>query len=64
MRLCVGDISMPLGRSVEFRAVLQRGNRVQVPKLMRWEIKLESSQTLKIKVSRLNEYDNECFLAE
>jgi hypothetical protein len=41
---------VPLTRAVEFKAVLQRGNRVQVPKLVRWEFKLESSQVLKVRV--------------
>jgi hypothetical protein len=47
---------VPLTRAVEFKAVLQRGNRVQVPKLVRWEFKLESSQVLKVQVSPVSTY--------
>ena len=39
---------MPLTERVEFKARLQRGNRVQLPKLVRWRFKLETSQTLKV----------------
>jgi bifunctional DNA-binding transcriptional regulator/antitoxin component of YhaV-PrlF toxin-antitoxin module len=35
---------------VEFKTALQRGNRVQVPKLIRWRYKLESDQALKVSV--------------
>lgn len=41
---------MPLVRQVGFKAVLQRGNRVQVPKLVRWEFKMDASQVLKVSV--------------
>ena len=33
---------------MEFQTTLQRGNRVQVPKLVRWKYKLESNQVLKV----------------
>ena len=35
---------------MEFQTTLQRGNRVQVPKLVRWKFKLESDQVLKVTV--------------
>jgi hypothetical protein len=47
---------VPLTNDVEFKAVLQRGNRVQVPKLVRWEFKMETNQDLKIRVSRPGAY--------
>ena len=47
---------MPLTKAVEFRAVLQKGNRVQVPKLVRWEFKMETSQVLKVKVNPVGAY--------
>jgi len=34
---------VPLTECVEFKTVLQRGDRVQVPKLVRWEYKLEGT---------------------
>jgi hypothetical protein len=45
---------MPLTQKVAFKAVLQKGNRVQVPKLIRWQFKMETDQTLKVGVRRLN----------
>jgi hypothetical protein len=39
---------MPLTRRVTFRALLQGGNRVQVPKLIRWEFKMATDQTLNV----------------
>jgi bifunctional DNA-binding transcriptional regulator/antitoxin component of YhaV-PrlF toxin-antitoxin module len=39
-----------LTEQVEFQTALQRGNRVQVPKLVRWKFKLESDQVLKVSV--------------
>ncbi len=33
---------------VVFNAVLQRGNRLQVPRLVRWRYKLETYQILKV----------------
>jgi hypothetical protein len=41
---------MPLTQKVTFKTVLQRGNRVQVPKLVRWQFKMETDQVLKIGV--------------
>jgi hypothetical protein len=41
---------LPLTEQVEFQTALQRGNRVQVPKLVRWRFKLESDQVLKVSV--------------
>lgn len=52
---------VPLTKAVDFRAVLQKGNRVQVPKLVRWEFKMEPSQVLKVKVRPLGAFDQkEC----
>ena len=41
---------MPLTDRVVFKTRLQRGNRVQLPKLVRWRYKLESDQVLKVTV--------------
>jgi len=38
---------MPLTRSVSFKAGIGRGNRIQIPTLIRWEFKLESTQILR-----------------
>ena len=42
---------MPLTEKVTFKAMLQRGNRVQIPKLIRWQYKLEPTQILKVQVT-------------
>jgi hypothetical protein len=39
-----GLLFLPLTERVEFKAVLQKGNRVQIPKLVRWRFKLETDQ--------------------
>jgi hypothetical protein len=39
---------MPLTRKLTFRASLQKSHRVQIPKLIRGEFKLESNQVLKV----------------
>ena len=53
---------LPLTGAVEFRAVLQKGNRVQVPRLVRWEFKLETSQVLMVTVDCVDRYiQKECF---
>ncbi len=36
---------------VEFKTVLQKGNRFQVPKIIRWRYKLESRQPVKVSVT-------------
>ena len=55
---------MPLDRRVEFKAVLQRGNRLQLPKLVRWRHKLETDQILRVSVAVANMFGNwESFLA-
>lgn len=42
---------MALTRLVTFKAVLQKGNRVQIPRLIRWQFKLEPEQVLKATVA-------------
>ena len=44
----------PLTEPVNFKAVLQRGNRVQLPKLVRWRFKLELDQILKVTITATN----------
>lgn len=41
---------MPLTESVSFKAVLQKGNRIQIPRLVRWQFKLEPTQILNIQI--------------
>jgi hypothetical protein len=49
---------MPLIEKVAFKARLQRRNRVQIPKLIRWRYKLEPYQILKVTVSSPNIWDS------
>jgi len=39
---------MPLTRSVEFKRPLEGCNKVQVPKIIRWQFKLEPDQVLRV----------------
>lgn len=52
--LWLGVSCLPLIERVDFKAVLQKGNRVQLPKLVRWQFKLETSQILKVTVTAVN----------
>jgi hypothetical protein len=44
---------LPLTERVSFKTRLQKGNRVQVPKYVRWHYKLEPTQILEVTVSIL-----------
>ena len=39
---------MPLTTRVSFESVLEKGNRVQIPKLIQWQFKMEQNQVLKV----------------
>ena len=45
---------MPLTEGVRFKAVLQKGNRIQVPRLIRWQFKMEPTQILKVTVEDMD----------
>jgi hypothetical protein len=47
---------MPLTEQVVFKARLQRGNRVQIPKYVRWGYELESTQILKATIQVMNQW--------
>ena len=44
---------MPLTGRVEFKRPLEGCNKVQVPKIIRWQFKLEPDQVLRVGVSGL-----------
>ncbi len=50
MSMLEARICMPLTEKVAFTATLQKFNKVQIPKLIRWRFKLESDQALKVGV--------------
>jgi len=41
---------LPLDRSLSFKAVVQEGDRLQVPRLIRWQFSLEPTQVLEIRI--------------
>ena len=43
-----------LTEKVSFKTVLQRGNRLQVPRLVRWRFKMDSEQVLKVSVAAVD----------
>ena len=47
---------LPLTQKVNFKKKLQRGNRIQIPKLVRWRFKMTSAQVLKVSVTAVNVY--------
>ena len=55
---------MPLTGAVRFEAVLQKGNRLQVPRLVRWQYKMEPAQVLRVTTSPLGFYADKSFLAK
>ena len=55
---------MPLYERVSFTTKLQRGNRFQVSKYVRWKYKLETNQTLKVTVNVIGVWNTvQAFLA-
>ena len=55
---------MPLTCSVSFKAVIGRGNRIQIPTLIRWEFKLESTQLLTVSIQSFGREVDEVFYAK
>jgi hypothetical protein len=45
---------VPLTQKVSFKTMLQKGNRVQVPRVVRWQFKLDTEQVLKVTVTSVN----------
>lgn len=56
---------MQLTERVVFKTMLQRGNRIQVPKLVRWRYKLDTYQIFNVNVTCANLFcvGRESFLA-
>jgi hypothetical protein len=42
---------MPLAQKVTFETVLEKGSRLQIPKLIRWQFKMEQNKVLRVGVS-------------
>ena len=45
---------MPLTEKVTFTSTLERFDKVQIPKLIRWRFKMEGDQALKVAVNFLD----------
>ena len=45
---------MTLTQKVTFQTVLEKGNRIQVPKMIRWQFKMDSNQVLKVGINALD----------
>ena len=59
--------SLPLTEKVGFKTPLQRGGRVQIPKILRWRYKLERWQIFYVTVdleNRMMVYRPQYFLAQ
>jgi hypothetical protein len=60
-----GEVGLPLNQSVTFKTLLQKQNRVQIPKLIRLKYKLESSEILKVTVKiYVGYFKSESFFAK
>ncbi len=46
---------MPLTQKIPFKTAIQQGNRLQIPKAIRWQFKIEPDQLLKVGVKVLNQ---------
>jgi bifunctional DNA-binding transcriptional regulator/antitoxin component of YhaV-PrlF toxin-antitoxin module len=57
-----GVVCLPLSESVTFKAVLERGGRVQVPRLLRWRYRMEPDQVLMVQVSCAEFFGSERFV--
>jgi hypothetical protein len=55
-------VCLPLSESVTFKAVLQKGGKVQVPRLLRWRYRMESDQVLRVEVRSAEFFGNERFV--
>jgi len=55
---------MPLTRQVGFKAVIGKGNRIQIPNIIRWEFKLEPTQLLAINIRHFSLATDETFFAK
>ena len=55
---------MPLTTRVSFKVQMQNQNRFQIPKIVRWEYKIEPTQTLNVTLRTFDIGFEESFLAK
>jgi len=56
---------MPLSQRVTFKTMLKKENRIAVPRIVRWQYKLEPLEILKVTVSVVGAMGvKECFLGK
>jgi len=53
---------LPFTEPVSFKVVPQRGNKVQVPRLLRWQYRMEPDQVLRVEVRSEEFFGSESFL--
>lgn len=61
---CLGGkdgVRMPLTMHVWFKAKLRVGNRIQIPRAIRWEHRLEPDQVLRVSVEHVDLMGGEVF---
>lgn len=49
---------MPLPQQIEFKTIIQKGNRLQIPKIIREQFKIEANQVFKVEITRLDYVSN------
>jgi hypothetical protein len=47
---------LPLTQKVTFKTASQKGNRIQIPKIVRWQFKIETNQVLRVNLNSINAY--------
>ena len=55
---------MPLTTKVSFETVLEKGNRLQIPKPIQWQFKIEQTQVLRVGVSPKRTWAGQVFLCQ
>ena len=54
---------MPLTEAVRFKAMLRKGRRVQIPRLIRWRFKLDPGEVFEVTVRPVGSFADESFYA-
>ena len=51
MSIRIVRFRLPLTQRVNFKTALKKANRLQVPKLIRWQFKMETTEVLKVTIN-------------
>ena len=55
---------MPLTETVRFKVVVQKNRRIQIPRLVRWQFKLDQSEVFAVTVAPVRSFADEQFYAK